>query len=67
MNNYQVNYTKSIGTQGTIIVRAENEQQAIRNAKNCCFTGKDFTNPTITTEIYKKPYKQGFAGSNRQN
>jgi hypothetical protein len=65
MNTYKVNYTKRIGGQGEIIVKAENEKQALGNAKNLCFTGSDFRNPTLTKENYVKPRKQGFQCSDR--
>jgi len=66
-NTYIVNYTKRIGGQGTIIVRAHNEEQAIKNAKFLCFTGSDFNNPTLIDDsLYIKPSMQGFAGSHRQ-
>lgn len=63
---YQVTYTKAIGTTGTILVKARNEHEAICNAKNCCYTGRDFRNPVVTNQPYVKPSANGFAGSNRQ-
>lgn len=63
MKTYKVNYTKKIGGEGTILVKANNEVQALFHAKNVCATGKDFRNATETEEEYTKPRKQGFAGS----
>lgn len=64
MNTYKVTYTKAIGGNGSIIVRANDEAQAIVNAKDLCHTGRDFRNAVITDEKYVKPRKQGFAGKN---
>ena len=63
-NTYKVTYTKKIGTQGSILVIAENSEQAISRAKNLCYTGSDFRDAVITDELYTKPRKQGFFGSN---
>jgi hypothetical protein len=64
MNTYKVTYTKAIGGNGQIIVKAANERQAIVNAKNLCHTGRDFRDAIITDEQYIKPRKQGFYGKN---
>lgn len=64
MKTYKVTYTKAIGSEGSILVKANDESQALRNAKNLCATGSDFRNPVETTEEYTKPRKQGFAGYN---
>jgi|GEM_PF-969319 hypothetical protein len=42
---FRVTYTKYIGGNGTIIVKAKDEMQAINNAKYLCATGKDFREP----------------------
>ncbi len=42
---FEVTYDKEIGTAGTIIVGASNEKEAISNAKNLRYTGKNFRNP----------------------
>lgn len=60
---FQVSYTKANGSNGTILVKAQDESQAIKNAQFSCFTGKDFRNPVITEAVYSKPSKQGFSGS----
>lgn len=39
---FQVGYTKKIGGQNIINVKATNKQEALRNAKNMRFTGKNF-------------------------
>lgn len=64
MKTYNVTYTKRIGGEGLIIVKAENEHMAYANAKNNCATGSDFRNAIISDEKYIKPRKQGFAGFN---
>lgn len=63
-NTYEVTYTKKIGGEGKILVKAQDENQAIRNAKNLCATGFDFRNPVLTETEYEKPRKQGFQGYN---
>ena len=67
MNTYKVTYTKKISGEGSILVKAENESQALKNAKYLCFTGSDFRNAIETDEIYIKPSKNGFQGSGRAN
>ena len=64
---FKVTYTKANGNEGTILVKATNEAEAIRNAKNNCYTGSDFRNPVVTDEKYVTPKEQGFQGTNRQN
>lgn len=64
MRTFKVTYTKAIGTEGTILVKAENEKHAIGNAKRLCATGEDFRNAILTNEKYVKPSKQGFQGYN---
>ena len=59
---FQVTYTKAIGGEGTILVKAQNENQAITNARNVCASGSDFRNALETDQAYIKPKKQGFAG-----
>jgi hypothetical protein len=64
LNTFKVSYTKRIGGEGSILVKAENEVKAIINAKNNCATGSYFRSPVITQEKYIKPIKQGFQGYN---
>ncbi|WP_304297874.1 hypothetical protein [Capnocytophaga leadbetteri] len=60
---FRVTYTKYIGGNGTIIVKAKDETQAIANAKYLCATGKYFREPQqVDDNLYKKPRKQGFQG-----
>ena len=67
MATYKVKYTKAIGTEGVIIVRAENEAQALKNAKYLCFTGSDFKGAEkVNDSEYTKPRQQGYQGSERQ-
>lgn len=62
---FAVTYTKKFdGSEGKIFVKANDEAQAIINAKNICASGSDFRNPVLTVEEYSKPRKQGFAGRN---
>ena len=61
---FKVTYTKAIGGNGSILVIAENEQQAISRAKGLCATGTNFRDAILTNEKYTKPRKQGFAGFN---
>lgn len=65
MKKYNVTYTKKIGGNGVIMVKANSQEQAIANAKYLCFTGSDFRNATETNEPYMKPRKQGYQGSER--
>lgn len=67
-NTFEVTYTKRVGGNGTIIVKAENEAQALKNAKYLCFTGSDFRDAKLVSDDqYTKPRKQGFQGSERAN
>lgn len=60
---FKVTYTKNIGGEGTIIVKAKDEIQAVANAKYLCATGKNFREPQqIDDSLYIKPRKQGFQG-----
>jgi len=66
MKPYQVEYTKKIGGNGSINVRANDEKQALNAARFHCFTGSDFRNAKIVDDLlYFKPSKQGFQGSER--
>lgn len=42
---FEVTYDRQIGDSTTIIVKANNEKEAINNAKNQRYTGKNFRNP----------------------
>jgi hypothetical protein len=65
MKTFKVTYTKSHnGQEGSILVKALDNENALKNARNLCATGEDFRNPTETEEDYSKPRKQGFAGYN---
>jgi len=61
---FEVTYTKANGQLGTILVKADNENHAISNAKGLCATGKDFRDAIVTDKKYIKPRKQRFAGYN---
>ena len=55
MATFKVTYTKRIGGEGTILVKAQDANQAIKNAKYQCATGSDFRNAVETDEKYIKP------------
>ncbi len=62
MKTFQVTYTKHIGGDGTILVKGQDREQALKNAKFLCATGRDFRDPVETERAYVKPRKQGFQG-----
>lgn len=65
---FLVTYTKKIGVESFVIVKASDEKEAIANAKQHVFTGYDFRNPIVVDDaLYTKPINQGFQGSGRQN
>lgn len=67
-NTYKVAYTKRNGQLGSIIVKSNNEDNAIKCASYHCFTGSDFRNAEqIDNSLYVKPSQQGFQGSDRSN
>ncbi len=49
-NYYKVSYTKANNENDTLIVKARNEIEALKNAKNVCYTGSNFQNPVQTEE-----------------
>ncbi len=62
---YKVNYDKRVGGVGSVLVKAPNPTQAIKNAKFSVATGKNFRNAKlVATGTYVKPKKQGYAGRN---
>lgn len=61
MKTFKVTYTTFKGIEKTLLVKANNENQAISNAKNVCRTGSNFINPVETDEKYLKPIKQGYS------
>lgn len=64
MKTFNVTYTTFKGLEKTILVKAQNEKDAINNAKHLCATGSNFRNAIETTEVYVKPRLQGFSGRN---
>lgn len=65
---YKVWYDKKVGGVGSVMVKAHNPTRALKVAIYSVFTGRNFRNPRlIANELYKKPRKQGFQGSGRQN
>lgn len=65
---FRVTYTKKIGGESFVTVKASDEKEAIANAKQHVFTGSDFRNPVVVdAALYTKPINQGFHGSGRQN
>lgn len=61
-HTYQVTYTKANRQIGSITVKAQDENQALTNARYLCATGRDFKAAMLTQEVYVKPRLQGFAG-----
>lgn len=60
---YKVNYDKYKGGVGSVIVKAQNPTQALKNAKFLVATGSKFRNPKLVdSKNYTKPRKQGFQG-----
>jgi len=65
---YKVWYDKKVGGVGNVIVKASNPKNALANAKQHVYTGKNFRNPKLVdSKEYSKPRKQGFQGSGRSN
>lgn len=62
MKTFKVTYTRKIGGEGSILVKANDADYAIKQAKYLCATGSDFRDAVETDEQYTKPRKQGFAG-----
>lgn len=62
---YEVSYTKKVGGDSTIIVRAENEETALKIASCLCHNGSNFRSPREVDIAYIKPRKQGFQGSKK--
>lgn len=62
MTTYKVTYTKHIGGNGTVLVKASSPEQAVKNAKFLVATGSDFRDAVETDEKYTKPRNQGFQG-----
>lgn len=60
MKTFKVIYTKAVGCDGSILIKADNPSQAIGRAKRLCATGEDFRDAIETEEKYVKPRKQGF-------
>lgn len=62
---FQVSYTKRNGQESTMVVKARTAKEAIGNAKNVCFTGRNFSNPVeiSKTETFASTHKG--CGSNR--
>lgn len=64
---FDVTYTAQNGKEKHILVKAENESEALQHAKYNCYTGKDFRNAIITKEDYSTPRNNGYQGSERGN
>jgi hypothetical protein len=60
---YKVKYTKRIGGEGSVLVKSNNAENAIKCARQHVFTGRDFRDAEGTNEVYTTPYKQGFMHS----
>ena len=67
MKTFKVEYTKRTGGVGQILVRANNEHNAMTQAPYLCHTGTDFRNAVqIADNLYVRPRLQGFQGSERK-
>lgn len=63
---FKVTYTKKVGGDGTVVVKAQDAKQALKNAAYAVGTGNDFRDPVeVPLSEYTKPNKQGFKGSER--
>jgi len=64
---YLVDYTKGNGRKSTTIVKAQSKKEAIGNAKNLVYTGKDFRNARVTnSETWKGVYDQIYLRKGRK-
>ncbi len=61
---YKVAYTKAIGGEGIITVKARNENEAVANAKDNCFTGTGFR---VLNEVEPTKNTVKGGGSHRMN
>jgi hypothetical protein len=64
---YKVYYTKKVGGVGSVMVKASSPADALANAKQHVFTGKEFRNPKLQPagSAAPKPRRQGYQGSGR--
>jgi hypothetical protein len=58
VNTYEVLYTKAIGGDGFILVRAHDMAESLVLAKICCFTGSHFRDSVVTDKKYISPKDQ---------
>jgi len=65
-NKYQVTYDKKMGGTGTMVVIADNESNAIKNAKFLRFTGSNFRDAK-TVEWSTESESGNTSGSHRMN
>ena len=63
---FDVAYTDFKGKENHVLVKAQNKNEALENAKYQCYTGKDFRNAKVTNEPYSTPRQNGYQGSERQ-
>lgn len=61
---YKISYLKANGQAGQLVAKGRNQAEAIANAKDNCFTGKDFKVISETAPT-KETVKGG--GSHRMN
>lgn len=65
---YQVTYDKKVGSVGTMVVRAMNEEEALKYAAFCCFTGSNFRDAKeVEKQLTFSELHFGRCGSNRAN
>jgi hypothetical protein len=61
---YEVSYTKKVGGEGKVTVKARNEKEALANASFNVFTGKDFK---VVGEVAQTKDTVKGPGRNRMN
>ena len=49
-NHYKVSYTKANNDRSSLIVKARDEKEALKNAQNVCYTGSNFHSPIQVEE-----------------
>lgn len=65
---FSVDYDKKNGQPGRMVVRANDEESALKNARFDCFTGSNFRNPVqIEKESTFAEINKSRSGRNRAN
>ena len=63
-NYYKVTYKQTNGSIGELVVKARDAKEAIKNAKNVCYTGRDFCN---AIQVTKQPTFADITGGHHSN